>query len=393
LIKKIGAAALLVFISSRVFCDPASLQSYKQSFSRADLSLKSIILEDAARDKNLSKEIASLYEYALQFALDNSELLKFDPDMINMTAVAASGLRNTGHSASLDSLWKLFLQYPASTIGAEILVTIGNLGKGNKDVVNSINNYLAEQNALYRSGGSVNYEMISACIAALLELGDSSSYSPLFAVLCAGYPEIIAFEAYGAMELIPGNFKQFLFDAILKNPPEEKFAAFKAGINSERLSVSERGQLAELALEQALVSFNGVDDNADLSAMRYSAVLSLIQLRWTRANALAIRHYYRVQTDFQHYAVTKQRFIEAITLLGAVGNSDAALVLILQLGLINARTESIGSYDAEITQAIVKALGQIGDKAAFDQLLYVRTLMYPDSIHAAAKEAIDRLKW
>jgi len=391
--KRVSLIVLLVFFSYGAFCDSAALQSYKQSFSRADLSVKAIILEDAARDKNLTRDIAELYEYALQFALDNSELLKYDPEMISMTTVAVNGLRNTGHKASLDSLWKLLLQYQNSAISADILITLGNLGKGNRSVVDSINNYLTEQNMLYSSGGNVKYEIVSACIAAILELGDSSSYTPLFAVICAGYPEIISFEAYGAMELIPGNIKQFLFDTISKGTPEEKFAAFKAGINSERLSVSDRGQLAELALDQALSSFSGGEEDAAISAMRYASVIALIPLRWTRANPLAIRHYYRVLADYQHYAVTKQRFIEAINLLGAVGNSDAALVLILQLGLINAKTERVGMYDADVTRAIVQALGNIGDKAAFDQLLYVRNLMYPESIHAAAKEAIDRLRW
>jgi len=393
--KKLGIIFLLVFFGAEAFCDSASeaaLQAYKQKFSRADLSAKAVILEEAAGDKSVKEDIGELCEYALQFALDNSELLKNDPEMINMIAIAVNRLRNTGRSASLGTLLRLFLIYPDSATGADILVALGNLGRGNQEVINGVNNFLTEQNTRYMSGSGVNYMMVSASIAAIIELGDSSSYDPLFAALCASYPEVIAFEAYGAMEIIPGNFKQFLFDKIVKNPPEEKYAAFKAGINSDRLSLSERGQLAELALEQSLASFSA-EDNADLTAMRYAAAISLIPLRWTRANALAIRHYYRVLTDFQHSAISKQRFIEAIALLGAVGNSDAALVLALQLGLINARTERAGSYDSEITMAIVQALGRIGDKAAFDQLLSVRSLSYPENIHAAAKEAIDRLKW
>ena len=391
--KRLSAAfALLLFFSAQAFCDSAALQSYKQKFSRADLSAKAAILEEAFIDKTVKENKGELCEYALQFALDNSELLKDDPDMIAMITVAVNGLRNTRHSASLDTLWKLFLLYPDTALSADILVTFGNLGKGNQSVIDSVNNFLTEQNTLYSGGGSVNYAIVSACIEAILELGDSSSYTPLFAVLRASYPEVIAYEAYGAMELIPGNFKQFLFDIIIKNPPEEKYAAFKAGINSERLSLSERGQLAELAFEQTLVTYSG-EENADISAMRYAAVLALTPLRWTRANALAIRHYYRVLTDYQQAAVPKQRLLEAIGLLGAVGDSDAAIALVLQLGLINARTERIGAYDGEITMAIVQALGRIGDKAAFDQLLSVRNLIYPENIHTAAKEAIDRLKW
>jgi len=295
------------------------------------------------------------------------------------------------YSENPETLWELFLKYPDSEIGADILINMGKLGKGNKTVIENINNYLLEKNLLYKSGESVNYAIISACIAAIMELGDSSSYPVLFEVLCADYPEIITFEAYGAFDLIPGNFMQFLFNVIEKNPPIEKLIAFKAGTYGEGLNLSERARLAELALEQSLVTYE--DEDIDLSDLRYAAVLELTLLRWTRANTLAIRHYYRVLADFQQNAVSKERFLEAIALLGAVGNSDAALALILQLGLINARAERTGEYDAEITLAIVQALGLIGDKAAFNQLLNVTNLSYPENIIAAAREAIDRLKW
>jgi hypothetical protein len=289
-----------------------------------------------------------------------------------------------------NSLWRLFLDNPDSKTGVDILIKLGSVGKGNRIIIDNLNNYLMGKNLLFRSGENVDYTIISVCISALMELGDSSSYPALFSVLYAGYPEVITSEAQGALELIPGNLQQFLVNIITHNPPEEKFAAFVMGINNDRLTVSQRGQLAELALEQGL---SAADDNIDLIAMRYASVLMLTRLRWTRANALAIRHYYRVQTDYLLNPAQKERFIEAIACLGAVGNSDAALVLCLQLGLINARTESTGAYDPEITMAIVQALGRIGYNAAFDHLLNVSYLSYPEEIQAAAREAVARLKW
>jgi hypothetical protein len=387
--KKAVCFVLFVFLSFPVFCDSPVLQLYKQRFSRADLSAKAQILENAANDSTLTAEIGQFYEYVLQFALENSALLKNDHAMLRIIDISVTGLGKTGYSSSIDTLWKLFMEYPDSTIGAEILIAVGKLGKQNKNITESVNNYLAEKNTLYRSGSPVNYAMISACITAVMELNDSSSYPALFAVLCSGYPEVIKSEAQGALDLISGNLKQFLSDAIEKGSPPEKFFALTAGMNSGRLTVSERGQLAELALEQSLT--NG--DNADLSAMRYAAVIALTALRWTRANNLAIRHFYRVQTEFQHNAASRERFLEAVALLGAVGNSDAALALCLQLGLINARTERTGEFDEGITLAIVRSLGLIGDKAAFDHLLNVSNLLYPENILAAAGEAIDRLRW
>ena len=288
-----------------------------------------------------------------------------------------------------DILWGYFLQNPDSEAGQNILAKLSLIGKGNRQVIENLNNYLMGRNLLFKSGTAVDYMVVSSCISAIMELGDSSSYPALFSVLYAGYPEVIASEAHGALDVIRGNLLQFLMNVIENNSPDEKFAAFRAGINSQRLTVSERGRLAERALEQGLAAV----ENIDLSVMRYSAINTLTQLRWTRANALAIRHYYRVQSDFLQNTVPKERFIDAINCLGALGNSDAALVLGLQLGLINAKTETTGTFDPEITMAIVRALGLIGYNAAFDHLLYISNLSYPEEIQAAAREAVARLKW
>jgi len=389
MVKKVFFTVFLFLLCLPVFCDSPVLQLYKQRFSRADLPAKAQILENAANDKTLAAEIGQFYEYALQFALENTALLKNDHAMLRMIDTAVVGIGKTGYSGSIDTLWKLFIEYPDSTIGAEILIAVGKLGKRNKTVIDNVNNFLTEKNTQYRSGISVNYVMISASIIAMMDLNDSSSYPALFAVVCSGFPEVIKSEAEGALDLISGNLRQFLSNIIEKGSPSEKFFAFTVGMDSIKLTVSERGQLAELAFEQSLTN----EENTDLSALRFEAVRALTKLRWTRANNLAIRHFYRVQTEYQAHTASRENLLEAIALLGAVGNSDAALALCLQLGLINARTERTGDFDEEITLAIVKSLGLIGDKAAFDLLLNVSNLMYPDNILAAAGEAIDRLRW
>jgi len=383
---------LCLFCSGAVIAQEQVLQSYMQVFSRADLSAKTEVLKHAAADSRASEFMGELYNYALQFALFNSQILKDDPDMQKLVSFAARGAGDSGYHESLDTLWKLLSGYQDSLTGVEILMAMGKLGKGNSMAIENLNNYLLDQSSRYDAGTFADYPVLSACIAAVAELGDSSSYPALFSILTAGYPEVIVLEATGAMDLIRGDYKQFLIDIILKNPPEEKLAAFKAGMGSSVFGLAEQGQLAEVALEQGL-AFGIVENNAALSALRYSAISALTRLQWTRASALAIRHYYRVQTDFQQGIVYKERFLEAIACLGAIGSSDAAMALALQLGLINARTERTGTFDEDITLALIQALGLIGDKAAFDYLLYISYLNYPDHIQAAAKNALDRFRW
>jgi HEAT repeat protein len=393
--RLIWGGLLWVFLGSPVLsAQETILDSYQRNFIRASLSTKAGILRDAATDDRSREFIGQLYEFALNFSLLNADILRDDPDMIALTALACRGAGAAGYKASVDTLWKVFLAYRDSLTRAETLGALALLGKGNAQVVENLNQYLANQNNLYRSGMSPDYHTLSACIAALSALGDPSSFPVLFSAMTAGYPNSITQETARALGSIHGDYKQFLIDVIRKNPPAEKMAAFRAGINNESFGSAEKGQLAETALELGL-SLSPVSGEGDpvIASLRYAAVSALDQLQWTNASPQVIKHFYRVQADYQNGLAPRERLLEAIHCLGAMGSSDAAQALALQLGFLNSQTERSGEFDDAITMAVVQALGAIGDKSAFDHLLYISYLSYPEHIQAAAREALTHLKW
>jgi HEAT repeat protein len=380
----------LVFLSAQ----ESILSSYQQNFIRASLAMKAGIIRDAATDERAPEFIGQLCEFALEFTLQNAEILRDDPEMMALVGTAAREAGNAGYKSSADILWTVFLSYPDPFSRVEILKALAVLGKGNARIIENINQYLENQNRLFRSGLSPDYPSLSACIWALAQLGDSSSFPALFAAFTTGYPNNLSQEASRALDSLSGDYKQFLIDVIRKNAPPDKLAAFNAGTNSGRFSPGEQGQIAESALEQCLAfnSGNAVDVSS-ITSLRYASVLTISRLQWTGASSLVIRHFYRVQADYQNGNAPKERFMEAISCLALMGSSEAAQALALQLGLLNAQTEKNGTVDEAVVLALVEALGTIGDKSAFDYLLYISYLSYPDHIQAAAREALTRLKW
>jgi hypothetical protein len=370
------------------------LDSYERNFIRASLSAKAAVLQDAATDDRSVEFIGQLYAIALNFALRNAEILRDDPDMTALTVLASRGAGISGHKASVDTLWNVFSAYPNSLTRVEILGALTVLGKDNVQVTENLNQFLAAQNDRYRSGISPDYPTLSACISALAVLGNDTSFPVLFSAMIMGYPGTIVRETVQALGAVSGDYKQFLIDVIRKSPPAEKLAAFNAGMGAERFGPGEQGQLAETALETALdfAPGNGGDEAA-VSALRYQAVVALTRLQWITAGPLAIKHFYRVQTDVQNGAAPRERLVEAINCLGAMASSEAAQALALQLGLLNSQTEQSGVFDEAVTLAVVQALGAIGDKSAFDYLLYISYLSYPEHIQAAARDALAHLKW
>jgi hypothetical protein len=369
----------------------SALQIYQREFEEADIPVKINMLISAAMDEELAEDLGLLNETALQFALQNSESLGNDPQMLQLISTTARSAANYSFNDNFDTLWDVFCAYNDFSVRMEILAIVSRFGGDNHSVPEKLNGFLSGQNDHYRSGKHVDYPLVSAIIDVIARLGDNSSFPALFSVITSGYPEVLAFEAAGALEMISGDYKQFLIEVMTRNPPYEKAEAFKMGMNSDRLTFADKGQIAELALELSLIP--GGENDAALSSMRYSSILALTDLRWTMASDLAVRHYYRVQTDYQRGLAGKDRLLEAIACLNAIGNSRAALALALHLGLMNAQTERTGTFDEDITLAVVQALGRIGDKSAFDYLAYMNSLNYPDHIQDAAMDALGRLRW
>jgi HEAT repeat protein len=308
--------------------------------------------------------------------------------------MAARGVGASGHRASTDTLWKVFSAFRDSQTRSSALEALAVLGKGNAGIVENLNQYLANQNNLYRSGMNLDLVTLSACIKALAGLGDGSSFPVLFSALTAGYPDNISREVSGALEVIDGNYAEFLLGVIQRNPAQEKLAALNAALASERLNSAQRGDLAVSALE-TVIDTPAANSESGMAAgeLKSLAVKIIADLKLIRASPVMVKYFYQTQEMYQGKAVPKDRLIEAVNCLGAIGTSDAAQALALQLGFYNSQIERTGEYDEDVVLALVKALGDTKDKIAFDYLLYVGYLAYPETIQSAARDSLGQLEW
>jgi HEAT repeat protein len=398
-----GALILLLFLARGMVlrAQDSILYSYQRNFMRASLSTKAGILLDAATDDRASEFIGELYEYALVFSLQNAEVLRGDPDLNSLTVIAARGAGNSGHVPSTDSLWKVFTNFRDSHVRIAALDALAVLGKGNGQTAENLNQFLANQNSLYRSGMDVDIPTLSACIKALGALGEESSFPVLFAALIAGYPEPVGTQAISALESLPGDLTGNMTDVLRKNPPAEKLVVFRAAISSSRMDAAEKGAFAQTALEIGMEENFSADYESALTTLCGLAVRALRDLKWTAADTVVLRYFYRVQGEYQENKTGRERdrLLEIIGCLSAMNSPDAAQALSLQLGYLNSQFErtrkdgTFGENDETLVLGIIKALGEIRDKIAFDNLHYVAYLDYPENIKAAAREALNNLKW
>jgi len=61
--------------------------------------------------------------------------------------------------------------------------------------------------------------------------------------------------------------------------------------------------------------------------------------------------------------------------------------------LVNSYTEKSKGYDEQVVMGIIAALGTLGDKVGYNDLLYTQYINYSAAVKKAARAALDKLKW
>ncbi|HAP43006.1 MAG TPA: hypothetical protein DD477_11110 [Spirochaetaceae bacterium] len=388
----IGLVCLLALSATLWAQDPTVLvESYRRNFARASLATKLDLLQEAAAFQNMGP----LYETALQFVLDNASLLQTDVLLRDISILSVNMLRQFQQSSAAGLLMNLFKSYRETAVRVPVLQALSELGAGNKPLLAELNNVLDTQNSLFSSGVPADNQVLDALIFTIGQLGDASSFRVLFSAFIAGYSRGISASAVAAMANLDGDFGNYLTGVIQDEPVATKLSALQVGLSGDALPAEQRGALAEAALLVSVTTQPA--SNADQQALSGLAVLAareLTRLGWQRASTIAVRHFYDFQTRFNRNQITKSDFLEAVALLGAMGTAEAAQALAIYLQLINTETEQ-GSktYDEQIVLAVINNLGNLGDKAAFDYLLYVGYLQYSETIKRAARDALQKLRW
>ncbi|HNY22932.1 MAG TPA: hypothetical protein PKO22_12370, partial [Treponemataceae bacterium] len=123
------------------------------------------------------------------------------------------------------------------------------------------------------------------------------------------------------------------------------------------------------------------------------SMADLKRLRWSQAGSAVTKYFYSVQADYKIGKMGIDRLIPVINCMGSMQSNEAAQALSIFLGLLNSETEQKKTYNEQLMLAVIQALGDLGDKTAFDYLLYIGYLDYPESVKKASRDALARLEW
>ncbi len=368
------------------------LDAYKRNFAIASLDVKIQILQDAASSN--SKNMGPLYLQAIDFVLDNASLIPSDPRFRQLSVIAADEIAKISYQKAKYSLWKLFNLDKETRVRVSVMRALGVVAVGDKEVIESLNKWVEDQNNMFKSGKIPDLQVMAEAMDTLGNLGDPSSFPIVFSAMNLGYSDNITEKAKKALFKIKGDFKEMLIGVIKSQPMNEKKAALVMALASDKLKDDEKGEIAQYALEIGLhTKSNNSLDRKIAREIRYTAVQALSERKWSKATSLVIEHFNATIQEYERGIADKSRLLEAIACLGNMGSHEAAVRLTQYLVLLNSYTEKGKGYDNQIILAVLDNLGKLGDKVAFDDLMYTQYLNYANSIKKAAKQALEKIKW
>jgi HEAT repeat protein len=368
------------------------LRSFTRNFAIASLDVKMQIIQDAGNSGHT--EMGPLYQQAIDYVLDNFSLIDTDQRFRQLAILAVDQMEAAGYTEGRYSVWKLFDADNETGVRISCLNALGTLAQGDQEIIQYLNVWLRQENTIFQTGEVPDVYVISAAVRALAELGDRSSFPVLFNTMTIGYTDDISRSAREGLFLLGGELKENMIGILKESTLEEKKLALQMSLETDRLDENAKAEIAQFAMDVGL--HTAVVDNPSRQIardIRYIAAVALTERKWSAATDLAIEHFDTVLLEYDRGLADKRRVVEAIDCLGAMGTHEAAIRLTQYLVLLNAYTERQQEFDNIIVLAVVENLGLLGDKTAFDDLLYAQYLSYSSEIKNAAREALDNLKW
>lgn len=392
--KKI--AFLLIIFSHILFLCAQNPDNEKLiKFIKGNISEKTSAVREASGAESILLALK-----AIDFSLENKELLGNDRELEGLAVAAILSIspdyiknaNDSQKSIIVSQFINLFNKFfESNTVAIATLTKYSSLYEYMQDrqFVETLNFFLKSQE-IKKTDESV----IKSVLNTLQLIGNSETFLILYSILNdKDYSNIkneientlvsLAFisqnEIIGLLETADIKDLSQIFKIIKKNQKISKNYICDVSEKVISKSILLLGSSSFVSQEDILVqleAFNNLSDN-----------------KWTRASLVAVSYFQFAKKIYNQNLMTETQFESVINCLSNVSPVDAVNPLTAYLEELNRQKENEMDVSSAIVLSVIKTLGAIGDKSAFDSLLAVTYLDYDESILSAARKALSGLRW
>ncbi|NLM01222.1 MAG: hypothetical protein GX220_07205 [Treponema sp.] len=330
-------------------------------------------------------------ENSFNFIESYYTLLENDDTFKELICLTIEGLPKKNTPRNADALQRVFLHFEDEKIKIAVIEKIPQFEDNTDELINLLNNFVKNsiQENTYES------KIFLAAVKSLSECAHPSSFHVLFSCYVANISTQINEIVEKSLKTMAESNKAQIIAIIANNPPKEKLLALRISNKKHTNNDYFSAEIAENALAITInLTESKQDISEDLVTLQLEAMRIISEFSWTRASSLIIRYFDVAKQQFKNNIISKNDFIDVIVCMSRLATVEIGKTLASYLGTLNLETEKTGSYDKDIILAVINSLGVLGEKSAFDYLLYVISFSnYSEEIISASRDALSRLKW
>lgn len=385
--------SLLFFISLLFQIFPQDKDS-KIKFIKGNIVDKTKVIKESTGEDSYW-----LAEKAIQFALDNKEILGNDRELdalvvsaiLTITPEYVASADKLSQAEILFNFTKLFNIFSSSnTVQIAVLSKILLLKDSiqTTEFTEELNNYLQSDGI-----ATADKSVLKSVISTLESIGNNKSFNILFSLYINPEFKSVQNELESTLiKLAPNNIDEILYIINEKNIAKNK-PLFEKIVKNSKISKNNLCEIAENLLNSSILYVENSTEKDDFSKLQIEVLQVLSSNNWTRASSSAISFFIFAKDKFTNGLISEEDMIKIVCSLINVAPIESISPLVSYLVELNSLTEMEKSVSIPVVEAVIKTLGAIGNKSAFDSLLGVTYLNYPESVLSAAREALAGLKW
>lgn len=370
-------------------------QSQKIKFVKGNLSEKTAAVREATGDEGIW-----LSNEAINFALKNKALLGNDRELDGLAVAAILSIpvdytkncSDADKKIISDQFIELFNTFNTSNtvqiaVLSKVLQCKDNLPV--KDFTKLLNNYMASINIK-----TADSSVVKSALNALEFIGDNESFVILYKLYNNKNYINYTKELETAVTALIPNAMNEVIQIIHEKDVKQISQIFNLIKNNSTISTNYLCEIAENVLSVSIILVDGSSKiSSDVISLQLESLKILSENKWTRASAACLSYFQLAKIEFEKSLITDKDFTNVISALSNIAPIDSVIPLNLYLEELNSLTEKGNTVPSEVVMAVINTLGAIGDKSAFDSLLAVTYLAYPEEILSAAREALAGLRW
>ena len=385
-----------VFATESISQNSATAPQQYIDFVTGSVADKTKLLSNLSISDDTPELVVAIPEEALEFVQDKVPLLGTGSGMKEL-ALAAIPVLQVASQRQGALLWNIFVLFDDSQIKVAVLDALSMAVSKNKRLVSP---YLEGIHTFVAESTATDSDSLASSIAAIKLLGlmaDPNSFEILFRLMNSKVSPELDNAIESSLALVIPSAQPTLLRHISQDyySMAEKYGLFLIVQKNDKISSLFKAELAEKALSATIIKTEDVSKMAPEGfSLQLAAVQQIHESDWTRAASIVAEYFVQAQQQFNLGLITRDQFLGVVTCLEGLATSHSVSALVNYLGVLNtAAAQKVSSVDEEVLLAVIESLGALGDKAAFDNLLYVTYLPYPETITTAARTALAGLKW